>query len=278
MRKNTIAVCFACLFLIIASPAYAWDVWTTSPWLAIITRFIGGVFVTVRPIEVWNEDGAVVRRIQSRHIPKDAAVIALDGEEASRLGLNAKEWKSLSLLYQAAPFDKSQSDFFFSDPSALPFIAQRIFTVLSQVDPGNYPYYQRRLSEFQTRLDSTVIVGRQLLRGYPLLDLGGGFSRMLTAAGCELVPVDRQLKAAWEKGEELELLEALLEDSLSKKIPVLIDASAPKKLREFLQDNNNIVFLGKPSLEQDLLLFFHDQYLLLWNRLVALRQLRDGKK
>lgn len=130
-KRNTFML-FLIIFLLRASTAFAWEVWTTSPWLALLTRFIGGVFVTVRPIEFWNEDGQVVRKVQNRAIPKGGRLIALDMEEASRLGLNVKEWTGLAPLYQTAPFDKKRSDYFFADPSSLPFIAQKVFTVLSQ--------------------------------------------------------------------------------------------------------------------------------------------------
>lgn len=276
-RKCTLfLLLLALVFSFRIPPASAWDIWTTSPWLALVTRFIGGVFVTVHPIEIWNDDGASSRKIQTRSIPKTARIIALDTAEAARLGLNSKEWAELAVLYQSAPFDKKRSDFFFADPSALPFIAQKIFTALSRFDPGNYPYYQRRLAEFQTRLDSTVIVGRRLLSGAPLIYLGGNFSGMLTAAGCSLLPVDDTLRSSWERGEELEKLHSLLEDALGKRVLVLVDGSSSKKLKDALRNNKEILFLGRPPLDQDLLLFFHDQYILLWNRLAALRQPRSA--
>ena len=42
------------LLMLHSVPAVAWDVWTTSPWLTLVTRFIGGVYVQVNPIETWN--------------------------------------------------------------------------------------------------------------------------------------------------------------------------------------------------------------------------------
>lgn len=271
--KRSLFLFFLFFFLLRASSAFAWEVWTTTPWLALVTRFIGGVFVTVRPIEFWGEEGEVVRKVKNRAIPKDVRIIALDSEEASRLGLNQKEWPALALLYRTAPFDKKRLDYFFADPSSLPFIAQKVFTVLSQFDPVNYPYYQRRLSEFQTRLDSTVIVGRRLLSGSVFFYIGGNFSGMLTAAGCSMETIDESLKELWEQEKELDRLSALLGDALGRRIPVIVDTSS-KKLKDALRNNKEVLFLEKPTLDQDILLFFHDQYILLWNRLAALRQVR----
>ncbi len=275
--KRLLFLVFFGFFILRASTAFAWEVWTTTPWLALVTRFIGGVFVTVRPIEFWSEDGQVVRKVQNRAIPKDGRIIALDTEEASRLGLNQKEWTALAPLYRTAPFDKKRLDYFFADPSSLPFIAQKVFTVLSQFDPPNYPYYQRRLSEFQTRLDSTVIVGRRLLSGSTFIYIGGNFSGMLTAAGCLLESIDESLKTLWEQEKELDRLSGLLGDALDRRIPVIVDTSS-KKLKEALRNNKEVLFLEKPVLDQDILLFFHDQYILLWNRLAALKQLRTPRK
>ena len=262
------------LLMLDSVPAVAWDVWTTSPWLTLVTRFIGGVYVQVNPIETWNEDGNPSRKPRSRSIPKEARVLALDVADASRLGLNAKEWADLVTLYHAAPFDKSLTDYFFADPSALPFIAQKVFTALSKFDPANYAYFQRRLAEFQTRLDSTVIVGRSLLFGSPVIYIGGNYKGMLTAAGCALIPIDEGRRRAWERGEELDGLRALLEDSAGKKALVLVDSSSSRKIRDSLKNNREVLYLERPALDQDLLLFFHGQYILLWNRLAAYRQPR----
>ena len=260
------------MLLLQAHPAQAWEVWTTSPWLALVTRFIGGVFVTVHPIETWNAEGETVRKEQINKIKKQSRIVAIDVADASRLGLKSPDWEELAFLYQRAPFAKDEADHFFSDPSALPFIAQRVFSVLSQFDPDNYSYYQRRLSEFQTRLDSTVIVGRSLLAELPLLYIGGSFSGMLTAAGCTLLPVDEEVKDSWSRGEELERIHSLAEVLKRKKILLLSDISPQKKVRDSLKNNKNILFLERPTLDQDLLLFFHGQYILLWNRVAALSQ------
>ncbi|MDD3512472.1 MAG: hypothetical protein PHV21_00500, partial [Synergistaceae bacterium] len=88
---------------------------------------------------------------------------------------------------------------------------------------------------------------------------------------------DESLNTLWEQGKELDLLFALLEDALKRRIPVIVDTSS-KKLKESLRNNKEILFLEKPALDQDILLFFHDQYIFLWNRLAALRQLRTPQK
>lgn len=280
-EKNTRkygALCFACFFILLfdLGKAFGGEVFTVSPWLSMVTRFIGGVYVTVRPIYVWNDDGDVIRKIRTQNIPKNSRIITLDVKEAVSLGLNEKQYPWLFLLYRTAPFDTSRSDYYFSDPSVLPFIAQRVLTALAQFDPVNYPYFQRRLSEFQTRLDSTVLVGRQLLRGYPVFDLTGSFSNLFLAAGCKLFPKDRARRTLWEKGEDSDGLVKAVEEALKNRIPVVLDVPSAKTVRNALKSNKDVLFLGRPRQDQDVLLFFHDQYLLLWNRLAPLRQKQEN--
>jgi hypothetical protein len=278
--NNKPSVFFTLIFLFMsfffllfpAIPGSCWEIYVSSPWLSTITRFIGGVNVSVKPIQEWNEEGSTIRKIRQRNIPDDSKIVALDASEASSLGLDPKKHPGLFILYGTVPFDRGRTDFHFFDPSVLPFIAQRVLTALSQFDPGNYSYYQRRLSEFQTRLDSTVLVGRQLLKNYPVFDLSGGFSSLLSAAGCGMLPADSSTKAAWGRGDDLESMFTAISDAVKKRIPVVIDPSTPKPIRDALKGNRDIISLGRPGHEQDILLFFHDQFLLLWNRLAPLRQ------
>lgn len=247
----------------------------TSPWMTMITRFIGGVYVTVKPISLWNDIGKSVRKIPASSIKKDTPILALDEKEASALGLKKDGRPNLFLLYGKVPFDTSRMDYHMADPSVLPFLAERILTGLSTFDPGNYPYYQRRLSEFQTRLDSTVLVGRQLLKGYPVFDLTEGATLLFVAAGCRLLPENSALRGVWEKGEDMEGLLREIKAALEKKIPVVTDNGTAKPILEALKDEKNVLFLSRPDPEQDLLLFFHDRYLLFWNRLAPFRE-RQG--
>lgn len=261
-----------------AAPGYSWELLVSSPWLSTIARFIGGVNVAVKAVQEWDDEGIPFRKIRRRNILPESRIVALDVFEATSLGLERKQFPRLFLLYGTVPFDRTQADYYFSDPSVLPFIAQRVLTALAQFDPGNYSYYQRRLSEFQTRLDSTVLVGRQLLRDYPIFDLSGGFSSLLSAAGCTLLPEDRALVEKWSRAEDLQSLQAAVSEALKQRIPVIVDSGTPKAIRDALKGNKDILVLGRPGQEQDLLLFFHDQFLLLWNRLAPLRQRRLTEK
>ncbi len=278
MEKFFTTLALAC-FILLPFPGElpAWDVVVTSPWLEAITSFIGGVSVEVRSLYGWDQNGAVVRRMKASAVHKDRRIIALDAEEAKKLGLLSSERQNLALLYRKVPRDASREDSFFSDPSILPFLAQRVFTALSGFDPENYPYYQRRLSEFQTRLDSTVFVGRQLLKGLPILDLTGEFSGMLVAAGCDLSLWNEKQRASWRRGEDMKGLAEAVAQAINRTIPVVLDTVTPKAIRDTLKNEKNLVVIGRPLEGQDLLLFLHDQYLLLWNKLAPYRQNHQGR-
>ncbi|MBQ6435553.1 MAG: hypothetical protein IJJ09_06095, partial [Synergistaceae bacterium] len=71
------------------------------------------------------------------------------------------------------------------DPSVIPFVAQRILTALSEWDSQNYPYYQRKLAEFQARLSGSVLVG-QVLKDITVCDMGESFGILLKAAVCKI--------------------------------------------------------------------------------------------
>ncbi len=282
LRRIIVVSAFLALMLMnpfaVALSAERAEIFVTSPWLSVIARFIGGVNVVVKPIHYWNDEGVAVRRIQARRIPSDGVIIALDVPEAEALRLKGDQYPNLFLLYSKAPFDRERVDFQYSDPSVIPFIAQRMLTIFSRLDPGSYSYSQRRLSEFQTRLDSTVLVGRQLLRGSPVFDLSGGFSSLLSAAGCVILPEDGEKKERWSRGEDSDGLQREVEDVLKRKIPVIMDGGTPRAIRTALKGNKDVLILGRPAEDQDLLIFFHDQFLTLWNRLAPLRELEQPSR
>ncbi|MDR1623220.1 MAG: hypothetical protein LBS00_12710, partial [Synergistaceae bacterium] len=75
MRKRALSVCLMvfCLCFLGIHPERAQaktvlDVVVTSPWLSLLTTFIGGVNVKVTSIQEWNEDGELVRRIRTRSL------------------------------------------------------------------------------------------------------------------------------------------------------------------------------------------------------------------
>ena len=122
------ALLFSCV-LYPSGPAQAWDVFSSSPWLAVITRFIGGVYVSVKPVQEWNSEGETVRKIRPRDIPRGAKIIALDEAEASALGLqNETGMKTFSPVQYCPLLTGKKLISFFLTLRVLPLLAQRILT------------------------------------------------------------------------------------------------------------------------------------------------------
>jgi ABC-type Zn uptake system ZnuABC Zn-binding protein ZnuA len=133
------------------------------------------------------------------------------------------------------------------------------------LDPENFSYYQRRLAEFQTRLSSTTLAGRNLLKGQKIFDLSFSSGYFLIAAGCDVLRPDEEDIEAWIRQRQLEKLNELVIKSHKENRLVIVDAATPKPIKSALSTFPNIIVLSRPALDQDFLAFLHDQYLLIWN-------------
>jgi hypothetical protein len=260
-------ITFSILILIlIASRSFAAEIVTISPWITVLTHFLGGIKVNVTPLSAWD-NGKVSRAKIRNTINSETYIIALDKSEITKIGLDPRDYKNARYLYEKAPFDESECDKYFGDPSVLPFIAQRLLPVLSSFDPENFSYYQRRLAEFQTRLSSTILAGRNLLKGQKVLDMTVSYGYFLIAAGCDVSKLDQEDVDEWVKQKQMEvLIEMVVKNQKENKL-VIIDAAAPKTIRTALSSLPNIITLSRPPLDQDFLAFLHDQYLIIWNEI-----------
>jgi len=81
--SRVILLALIMVIILFGSKCEALEVWVTNPWLSMLTRFIGGVQVTVQPVVTWGEKGEMVK---ARKIPPTGAVvITLDPVEGTRL-------------------------------------------------------------------------------------------------------------------------------------------------------------------------------------------------
>ena len=255
------------LTLPIRAGAEVLNVVVTLPWLALLTSFIGGPNVAVVPLLEWNPNGDAVPAARGRtlrSLSRDARIMALDSDDAHRVRLAAGKFSNFRALYLPFPIEAPQIDAVLSDPSVLPFVAQRVLTVLADWDPANYPYYQRRLAEFQARLSGSVLAGRQILRDIPVYDLTGYSGALLQAAGCRVERPASADWAAWSKGKEQELLIQELDRRREEKVTAVMDGGTPKALRRLLESRPEVFSFGRPPLSQDYPAFLHDQYISLW--------------
>lgn len=251
--------------LLLAGGADAEDklnVAVTNPWLALLVSFIGGPEVNVTAIRIWNDKGDLVmaeRGKTLREIPDGTKIIALDKNDAKDSGIKSANKFTVKYLY--SPFPVSTNSLY--DPSVIPFVAQRVLTALSEWDSQNYPYYQRRLAEFQVRLSSSILVG-QVLKDMSIADFSGSSGVLLRAAGCK---VERpEGLETWQKGNFSGLRE-YLDEERSKGAAIIFDDDTPPVLQRYLNGKSDVYKLERPSLETDYPSFLHEQYISLWQKI-----------
>jgi len=253
----------------------------TSPWLTILVNFIGGVNVSVTSIQEWNDDGELVRRIRARSLeslPAETFIMAFDYRDSRGLGLPFERYKNYRSLYNRIPLDENKLDASMSDPSVIPFIAQKVLTILADWDSSNYPYYQRRLAEFQARLYSTTLAGRQVLKDQNVYDLTGHSGTFLQAAGCRLTRPSDEEWAAWSAWKEIGRLLSTVSRAAEERTLVVMDHSTPKAIRSTLRSNPAVFLIPRPRFDQDYPAFLHDQYLSLWSRVTARPLPQPGRR
>ena len=253
------------ILLLARGAGYAEDklnVAVSHPWLALLVSFIGGPEVNVTPIRIWNDKGDLVMAERGRvlrEIPGGTKIIALDENDAKEAGIKSANKFTVKFLY--SPFPVSTNSLY--DPSVIPFVAQRVLTALSEWDSQNYPYYQRRLAEFQVRLSSSILVG-QVLKDMSIADFSGSSGVLLRAAGCK---VERPNEIeTWQKGNFAGLRE-YLDEAKSKGAAIIFDDDTPPALKRYLAGKSDVYKLERPSLETDYPSFLHEQYISLWQKI-----------
>lgn len=236
------------------------------PWLVLLASFIGGPEVSVIPLRTWNANGDLIiaeRGRTLRELESNAKIIALDINDAVAAGINDKNMNNFTVMYLYSPFPVSMNTLY--DPSVIPFVAQRILTALSEWDPQNYPYYQRRLAEFQVRLSSSILVG-SVLKDITICDLSGSCGVLLQAAGCKVIRPEEFEK--WQKGNFSGLRE-YLESQRAQDIMIVYDDDTSPVLKRYLSGRADAFRWLRPSLEKDYPTFLHEQYISLWQKIIS---------
>ena len=234
------------------------------PWLALLVSFIGGPEVNVTPLRIWNDKGDLVLNERGkilRELPEGAKIIALDEKDAKESGIDGR--KNFALRYLYTPFPAEVKTL--ADPSVIPFVAQRVLTALSEWDAQNYPYYQRRLAEFQARMSSSILVG-QVLKDVTVCDMSGSSGILLRAAGCKIIRPGELNR--WEKGNFSGLRE-YLDSNKAKGINTLVDDDTPPALKRYLAGRSDVYRWERPSLDRDYPSFLHEQYISLWQKVIT---------
>jgi hypothetical protein len=255
-----------CVVVMLDFPARAADVpsvYASQPWLGAMASFIVGTTMKVRSASTWDSSGA----LRARKIPQNSTAIALDPLDAARFNLDRNQ-KELHVLYDNLPIENTRRGPLPFDPSVLPFLSQRLLIVLCELSPDNYSFYQRRLAEFQSRLESTVEVGRSLIHDIPVLDLTGAVSPWVMAACGKAVRPPESLWNSWIGNTRTPDLVLAVKEAENRGWWILMDAwtPAPVRTRVFSQ---RIVLISPPGSDYDFFPYLHDIYLQIWSTAAA---------
>ncbi len=243
----------------------------------MVTSFIGGVHVDVESLTVRVNDDLVLSNDLNAY-EGDIDIIALDFKEAGSMGFRDDNTTNIHFLYKNIPVPRDSVNSLFYDPAALPFIGQKVMNVLAELQPFNYPYFQRKLAEFRTRLQSTVLVGRKLLEGVKIFNVSMHGKYLLQAAGCEIKDVPENFFEMIESPESIDYYIEIFSQSQENGLLAVADVWTPKPIKDLIQEDNYGIILPEPRLENEIILYLHQQYLSVWDEMRQKDFSRNSKR
>ncbi|MBQ9881485.1 MAG: hypothetical protein IJM42_02610 [Synergistes sp.] len=236
----------------------------TSPWLLEVASFIGGRQASVRSLSRWTTSGSEVPAARPR---AGEIIIAFDMREAAKLKISANN-KKLNVLYPKLALDEDERRAAFFDPAMLPSVAQETMKIIAGADGKNYSYYQRRLAEFQSRIDSTMGAGRHMLAGARILDLTGAQGIWVRSSVTGVVRPPDSVWKEWLNGGSA-ALKAALDEAARRGWLLLLDPWTPAVIRSAAVRYPNRLTLVPPHNNIDYFVFLHDIFTQIDNKLKA---------
>ena len=260
VKKITYTAFALLLFFLNPAEAIAANFAVTSPWIGFIASFIAGDTKNVRYLSNWDSNGNVVKTSSPT---SSEIIIAIDAKDAENF--RVKKNKNLRLLYDELRMTKEQFYSACFDPAMLPFIAQSVMKIMAEEDKVRYTYFQRRLAEFQSKIESTIDSGRHLLMNTKILDITGAEGTLLRSS---LSGAVRPPSAVWEgwKAGDTKALKAALDEAQRRNWLILMDPWTPEAIRSSAILYEYRLTLPPPSKDQDYFVFLHEIFLVVWNK------------
>ena len=260
IKKITYTAFALLLFFLNPAEAIAANFAVTSPWIGFIASFIAGDTKNVRYLSNWDSNGNVVKTSSPA---SSEIIIAIDAKDAENF--RVKKNKNLRLLYDELRMTKEQFYSACFDPAMLPFIAQSVMKIMAEEDKVRYTYFQRRLAEFQSKIESTIDSGRHLLINTKILDITGAEGTLLRSS---LTGAVRPPAAVWEgwKAGDTKALKAALDEAQRRNWLILMDPWTPEIIRSTAILYEYRLTLPPPSKDQDYFVFLHEIFLVVWNK------------
>ena len=260
IKKITYTAFALLLFFLNPAEAIAANFAVTSPWIGFIASFIAGDTKNVRYLSNWDSNGNVVKTSSPA---SSEIIIAIDAKDAENF--RVKKNKNLRLLYDELRMTKEQFYSACFDPAMLPFIAQSVMKIMAEEDKVRYTYFQRRLAEFQSKIESTIDSGRHLLINTKILDITGAEGTLLRSS---LTGAVRPPAVVWEgwKAGDTKALKAALDEAQRRNWLILMDPWTPEVIRSSAILYEYRLTLPPPSKDQDYFVFLHEIFLVVWNK------------
>jgi hypothetical protein len=235
-------------------------IYASLPWLTGVARFIVGTTIDIQESSQWNASGTL--RIPKK-LPQEARLVALDPTDAARFDM-VKGQEGLYLLYENLPIEERERGTLPFNPSVLPFLSQRLLKVLCEIKPENYSFYQRRLAEFQSRLESTVEVGRSLIGTISVLDLTGSVSPWVRAACGHAVRPPHELWDAWIGNTRTPDMALAIKEAESRNWWIITDAWTPPQIKTRISASPKLISITLPQAGVEFFDYLHAIYLEIW--------------
>lgn len=260
--NNVLVTAFALLMLLFhPAAASAENFAVTSPWIGFIASFIAGDVKNVRYLSNWDSSGNVIKTSSPR---SGEIIIAIDAKDAENFRIK-KNNKQLRLLYDNLPMTKEQLQSAFFDPAMLPFLAQSVMKIMSEEDKVRYTYFQRRLAEFQSKIESTIDIGRHLMGNTKMLDITGAEGTWIRSSISGAVRPPASVWEGWKAGDT-QALKAALDEAARRNWLILLDPWTPEIIRSAAVGYEYRLTLPPPSKDRDYFVFLHDIFLAIWNK------------
>jgi len=244
------------------------QIWVSNPWIAYITSFVGGEEIVVHPLSDWEGYSLCTEHFS---LPSGGVIIVLDHKEAENIPI-AYELQNVRYLFDHIPSLWGKANPMYLDPPTMSLLGQKVLITLSSLFPEHYVYFQRNLAEFESRIESTVDMGRKMLQSVKVVNLSGVYAFWIKAAAFQEIRPSREKMSLLIKTEEEEggsLLIQTLETALLKGHLVITDQSMPIEFQEMIEQEKNGLVLSYPPLSEprrDFFLFLYEQYLTIVNR------------
>ncbi len=241
------------------------QIWVSNPWIYFITSFVGGEELYVHSLFDWEGSSFCSEKTS---LPSGSIIIALEKKEAEEIPM-AYELQNLRCLFSEVPSLRGKTNPMHLDPPTMSLLGQKVLITLSSLFPEHYLYFQRNLAEFESRLESTVDMGRKMLRSVGIVNFSGSYALWIRAAAFQEIRPSQGKMPQLLKEEGHTLLMQTLETSLRKGHVVVTDESMPVEFQKIIEEQKNGIVLPLPHFKEpqgDFFLFLYEQYLNILNK------------